>query len=153
MNPQNKINHDDFQELHKHKGSENYEVIEVIPKQNEAGYFEVDRVNKNIFVNSFFEPKSREGEEIVYNTLKIDVLGKQLNTFEAHSKLKDATMWENKYYVNWIINGDTTKHKYIDPFSNKEIDNPYKFIAKEKDPDKWFKKFKELYNKSLYIYI
>ena len=56
------------------------------------------------------------------------------------------------FYSNWIISGDTTKHKYIDPFSMDEINDTYEFEAIEKDPEKWLAKFNELYITADYIY-
>jgi len=141
-----------FQELDKHKGIDNYEIVEVIPKQNEADYFELDTVLDNVFVDSFYEPKSKNKEGIIYNTLKIDVLGNKKDSFEAHSNLKDGTMWNSDYYVNWVINGDTVKHKYLDPFSNEKIVDPFEFKVKEKNPEKWLAKFQELYDAASYVF-
>ena len=56
------------------------------------------------------------------------------------------------FYSNWIISGDTTKHKYIDPFTMDEINDTYEFEAIEKDPEKWLAKFNELYITADYIY-
>ncbi|WP_139278129.1 hypothetical protein [Pseudozobellia thermophila] len=67
--------------------------------------------------------------------------------------LKDGTISASDYYSNWVINGDTTEHKYLDPFSNKEIEDPYDFKANEQDPEKWLEKFKELYSHAQYVYV
>jgi len=152
MKPQNDK---EFQELDKHKGTENYEVVEIIPKKNEASYFLIDKFNKNVFVNSFFEPLSKEREEIKYNRLLLDIFGSIKSVGTTEYLLKDGTMWDSSYYVNWVINGDTTKHKYIDPSTNKEIEDPYEYDFKinQKDPEKWLEKFKELYTKAQYVYI
>ncbi|MDO6811220.1 hypothetical protein Q4603_21565 [Zobellia galactanivorans] len=141
-----------YHELHAHKGSENYEVKEIIPKQNEASYFELDTIQGKVFVNSFFEPKSTNKDGIEYNTLRLDLLGNTLDSTEAHSKLKDGTLWNSNYYISWLINSDTTKHKYLDPFSNTEIEDIYDFKPKETDPEKWLEKFKEFYNRASYVY-
>ena len=148
------VDHSKFQELHKHKGSSNYEVVEIIPKINESDYLEIDSITNNLYVNSFFEPKSKNSDEIEYNTLRLDLLGNLEDSYKAHSKLKDGTMWNSDYYVNWIINGDTIKHRYIDPFSKKKIDShPYEFEVKEKKPEKWLEKFTETYNRSQYVFL
>jgi len=146
------IKYRDFEELYKNKGTENYEVIEIIPKQNQASYFQLDTVTKKIFVNSFFEPRSKRSEDMEYDRLRIDILGNIKDKGATDYILKDGTMWDSNYYLNWVISGDTSKHNYIDPFSNKEIDNVYEFEAKEKDPEKWLGKFKELYTKAQYVY-
>ena len=142
-----------FLELNKHRGTKNYEVAEVIPHENEADYFDLDTISKTIFVNSYFEPKSKKKEEITYRTLRINSLGNLMGKFKAHSKLRDGTMRSMEYYVNWIINADTTKHKYLDPFSNQNIDDPFEFEASEKDPKKWLATFKEFYRDAKYVYI
>ncbi|SHJ77378.1 hypothetical protein [Pseudozobellia thermophila] len=146
------INLSEFKELHLHKGSENYEVKEIIPLRNKASYFELDTIQEKVFVNSFFEPKSTDKDKIEYHILRLDLIGNTIDSTEAHSKLKDGTLWNSNYYINWLIDSDTSKHKYLDPFSNKEIENPYEFKAKETDPEKWLKKFNELYNKASYVY-
>jgi len=136
------IKYSDFEELHKHKGTDNYKILAIIPKQNEADSFQLDTVSNNIFINSYFEPKSKEKEGISYNTLKFDLFGNQKELFKAHSILKDGTMWNSDYFINWVINGDTTKHKYIDSLGDVD----------KKDPEKWLAKFKELYIKASYVY-
>ncbi|MCF6349275.1 MAG: hypothetical protein L3J20_13440 [Flavobacteriaceae bacterium] len=153
MRPQNKIDHSEFKELHKHKGSENYEVIELINKKNNVGqYILVDKVKQGLIVSGY--KKDILNETKVTFLKRISILGNELEKYNhSYRRLNDGTLWRNSFYVNWIINGDTTKHKYLDPFSNQEIDNPYKFTAKEKNFEKWFKKFKELYAEAQYIYI
>lgn len=147
------LDHSKFQELYDHQGSENYEVVEIVPKQNEADYFELDTISENVFINSFFEPKLKKREGIEYNTLKLDVLGNQKDSFEAHSYLKDGTMWNSDYYVNWLIKGDTVKYRYIDPFSKNQIYERYEFEVKEKNPEKWLAKFKDIYSQANYVYV
>ena len=152
MKPQDKIDHNDFQELHKHKGSENYEVVKLFDKKMEVkDKLLVDKKTNNLFVKAFQEDKLHEQK--TFKTNRVSALGNKLEVLEdSYDILNDGTMWYTNNYLNWILYGDTTELKYLDPFSNKEIDNPYKFKTEEKDPEKWLAKFKELYDKSLYIY-
>jgi len=136
------IDYTQFKELHEHQGSKNYEIVEIIPTQNQASYFQVDTISKNVFVNSFFEPKSKRREEMEYDRLRLDMFGTTKDKGFSEYLLKDGTMWNSEYYSNWVINGDTTRHSYIRLLSEKE----------EKDPEKWLEKFKELYTKSTYVY-
>jgi hypothetical protein len=153
MKPQqNSFKEKDYQELHTHKGTENYEVVEIIQKHKDGDYFEQDTINNNLYVNSFFQPVEGKREGIEHERLLLDVFGNIMDKSTAESILKDGTMWNRKYYRNWIINGDKTTHKIIDPFTNKEINNPYKFIAKEKNYKKWLEKFNETYHKATYVY-
>jgi len=152
MISQDKINLNEFQELHKHNGSKNYEVVELFDNKmviNEK--ILVDKKNGNLFSQASQEDKLNKQE--ILKTKRITNLGDELDSLNDYYRiLNDGTQYYSWYYSNWIINSDTTKHKYIDPFSNKKIDDPYEFTAKEKDPEKWLEKFKELYNKAQYVY-
>ena len=147
------IKKDEFKELHKHKGSDNYEVVELFDKKMEINdKILVDKKNGNLFPQASQEDQLNEQE--ILKTKRISNLGDKLDNLNDYYRiLNDGTQWSSRVYSNWIINGDATELKYLDPFSNKEIDNPFKFTAKEKDPEKWLQKFKELYAKAQYIYI
>jgi len=149
MKPQNDK---EFQELHKHKGTENYEIVKLYDKNFKmVEPFLIDKIKKDLVVYGFQEDKLNKN---ILKTRRISNLGEITEILDdTFNKLKDGTMWTSDYYINWVINKDTTKHKYLDPFSNKEIDDPYEFKAKETDPEKWLIKFKELYAKAQYIYI
>uniref|UniRef100_UPI003593A360 hypothetical protein n=1 Tax=Pricia sp. TaxID=2268138 RepID=UPI003593A360 len=151
MNNEQDIDTKQFEELDRHAGSENYEVVEIVPKANLAEYFLLDTIGNKLFIDSYY--KSLNKEENTYDALKFDVLGNIETIYETEYVLNDGTMWNIKYYSNWIINGDTTKHKYIDPFTNNEIVDPYKHKWKEQDYDKWHSVFKQFYEKATYIYI
>jgi len=152
MNPQNKINHNDFQELHKHQGSENYEVIEIFDEKFEIrGDILVDKQNQNIIEYGYKEQKL---ERSIYQTKRITSLGKEIDVIDnSYKTLKDGTIILGGEYLTWAINGDTTRQKFVDPFTNEEIEDTYEFTAKEKDHGKWLEKFEELYTKAQYIYI
>ncbi|MEE9350070.1 MAG: hypothetical protein V3U80_08490, partial [Flavobacteriaceae bacterium] len=155
MISQDKVKRNEFIELHKHKGSENYEVVELFENKFEmVAPFLIDKEKKDLVIYGFQEEKLRKQNTL--KTKRISNLGKITKVLDdTHRKLKDGTMRDSEYYVNWIINGDTTKHKYLDPFTNKEIDDPYgdSFKANQKDHEKQFEKFKELYAKAQYIYV
>ncbi len=141
----------DYQELHKHQGSTNYEVVEIIPKQNYGKYIYFDVIDKEFTLKSYYKSKI---EKNTYNTVKMDVFGDNVKKIDKTRRiLIDGTLWDSNYYYSWIINGDTDRKRYIDPFSNKAIDDIFEFIPKETDPQKWLKKFKECYNKAQYVYI
>ena len=146
-----KIEFKQFQELHKYTSSENYEVTTIFNMDFEIPELFLDTITNNL--NIYGKTNPRIKEDAVHHRRKVDLLGNILDEGPVYSILKDGTLWYIDEYNNWAINGDTTKYKYIDPFSNKEIDNPYEFKAKKKDPEKWLLKFKELYDKAQYVYI
>ncbi|MDO6811218.1 hypothetical protein Q4603_21555 [Zobellia galactanivorans] len=142
-----------YQELHAHKGSENYEVVKLCDKKFDIrGAVLVDKLNKNIIFYGYKEQKlERKNLHILK---KITGLGDEIGKIgNSYPLMKDGTINAGDYYCNWVINGDTSKYKYLDPFTNKEIDDPYEFKAKETDPVKWLKKFNQFYHKAQYVHI
>lgn len=129
----------DYQELHKHKGTEHYKVTTLISNKNEVGYTFFDTINKNIITDSYFKYEDNRK----YESLKIDSNGIVLDNSRISTILKDGTKWNSEYYSNWIINGDKTKHKYKDPLTPEE----------KNDADKWFRKFKKLYTQATSVYL
>ena len=144
--------YNDFQELHKHKGSENYQVVELFENNFEIrGNVLADNQNKSIVVNAFKIQKLKDRD--IYQTKLLTTLADEINVMEnSYRTLKDGTIWASYFYCNFIINNDTTKYRYLDPFSNVEIENPYEIESKEKDTEKWLEKFKELYENASYVY-
>eukprot|EP01029_Cantina_marsupialis_P005676 TRINITY_DN161996_c0_g1_i1.p1 TRINITY_DN161996_c0_g1~~TRINITY_DN161996_c0_g1_i1.p1 ORF type:complete len:208 (+),score=4.63 TRINITY_DN161996_c0_g1_i1:1-624(+) len=51
-------------------------------------------------------------------------------------------MWYTDCYSNWIINGDKTKQKYLNPLTDEE----------KQDPKKWLAKFIKMYNEASVVY-
>ena len=154
MNPQEEIDHNKFKELLKHQGTENYEVVELFDNEFEIrGDVLVDKQNTSIVAKGLKEQKLEDKD--LYITKRISSQGDELGTIDnSYRVLKDGTIWFSTFYNNWAINGDTSRHNYVDPFSGKEIkDNPFKFTVNEKDPEKWLEKFNELYTNAQYIYI
>ncbi|SHJ77406.1 hypothetical protein SAMN04488513_108139 [Pseudozobellia thermophila] len=149
-----------FQELNNNPGSENYEIIEIVGKKAEVSDFfgrtesikiAIDTTTATVLIRAY-EIKGNSSD--ISGTYIADLLGSTIKKRRVSGRvLKDGTAWETNAYNNWIINGDTAKHKYIDPFSKKIIDTPHTFQVSEKDPEKWLAKFKELYQKAQYIYI
>ena len=152
MKPQDKIDHNEFQELHKHKGSENYEVVEIFDNKFEIkDDFLVDKKNKNIVSYGYKEQKLEDKNQ--HLTKRISNLGEEMGVIEnSYPILKDGTIWAGFFYKSWIVDNNIKRHKYIDPFTDKEI-SELDFKVNIKDPEKWMKKFKELYANAQYIYI
>jgi len=148
-----KIDYSQFKELHKHQGSKNYEVVEIFDTKFEIrGKVLIDTQNKNILVNAFKVQKLEDLD--IYQNKRITNLGNEIDVLDnSYRTLKDGTIWGSSFYINFNINGDSTRQKYLDPFSNQEIEDPYEFKTKEQDPEKWMQKFKELYTKAQYIYL
>ncbi len=140
-----------YYELHKHEGTKNYEVVTLIPKQNEASYMQFDTVQNHIIVDSYYNSAIEENEN--YEALKINYLGKIIDKYEIHGILKDGTMKGINDYSNWIIDGDKTKHHFIDPFTDRPIDDIYNYEWPEKNYEKWFEVFKTLYDKASYVHV
>ncbi len=140
-----------YQELHQHEGTENYEVATLIPKQNKATYMHFDTVQNHIIVDSYYDSAIEENS--TYESIKFNYLGDVIEKFETDEILGDGTDIGFNYYSNWIINGDKTRHKFVDPFTNHVIEDTYNYEWPEKDFDKWFKVFRTLYDKANYVYI
>ena len=135
------MEHRNYEELHEHKGNKKYEVVTIVPENKEAAYIHYDTVAQNFVLDAYYEPVKKE--DSTYQVLKVNKFGTVKDTFDIHTILKDGTMWDWKYCNNWIINGDTSKHSYIRPLTEKE----------EKDPDKWIEVFRDLYAKASNVYI
>lgn len=58
-----------------------------------------------------------------------------------YTLLKDGTLWYTDHYNNWVINGDTSKHKYLYPFADKNY-----------NPEKWLMELKDKYDKASVFY-
>lgn len=148
-----------YQELHGHKGTENYEVVEIFPK--ELSCFEdfsdtkpeifIDTVEKSLIAYGWKEQKL---EENIHKLSKVSRFG-DIEDEEPllYELLKDGTLYWPMTYCNWVIDGDTSENKYLDPFSGKEIEDIYDFPVPETDPKKWLAKFEEYYGKAIYVNI
>lgn len=147
---QNPFNEKEYQELHKHKGTDNYELIKIVSENNLAKYQQLDTISKKIVLKSYY--KSENKKENTYETLKVTSFGEKIVFGKTNTILKDGTMWNDVYYRNWIINGDKTTHKYLDPFTNNEISDTYEHVVKEENKKKWLEKFIIFYNKASYVY-
>ena len=145
------IDYKQFLELHKHEGSENYEVSELFNMNYEIRSNLIMDLEKNdIIVYGYQKLKL---EKSIYYTRHFSNLGDEISEIDnSYKTLKDGTIWGSSFYINWNINGDTTRHKYLDPFTNKKIDDALEFETKEKDAEKWLEKFKNLYDNASYIY-
>lgn len=147
-----KLDRSKFQELHKNEGSENYEIIELFDNKFETTEPMLDSIGDEIVVYGKTNPLLEK--DFLSRRIKISLLGNIVGKGITNASLKeDGSLHGSDFYSNWIITGDTVKYRYLDPFSNKEIDHPYEFNAKEKNPEKWMKKFKEIYAKAHYVYI
>ncbi|WP_289064282.1 hypothetical protein [uncultured Zobellia sp.] len=146
------INHAEFKELHLHKGSENYEIQAHFSKDFEVIKPLLNNENREIITFGKTNPLNKK--EIQYKRLKISIEGEVLGEGPTDAgSMNDGSMFGFNFYYNWIIDGDTTKHKFLDPFSQKRIENIYEFVAKETDPKIWMVKFEEFYNQASHVII
>ena len=125
----------EYKNLNEHQGTENYEIVTVIDKKLLLDEFLVDKKQQLISIISL----SKEED---YTRIKADFFADIKGAQPSYNTLKDGTMWGSERFINWFINGDDTKHEYIDPLTNEE----------KKDKKKWETKFIELYNKASYVY-
>tara|TARA_R110000823_G_C15874915_1_gene494513 strand:+ start:370 stop:1263 length:894 start_codon:yes stop_codon:yes gene_type:complete len=131
----------DFKKLQKHTGSKNYIVKEIISKNKKASYIHFDSINQNLVLDSYLEDLKKENN--TSESLKIDKFGNIIDSYDINTILENGTMWDWKYYSNWILNGDKNRHNYSSPLSEDEKNN-----AK-----KWVEKFKDLYLNASFVYI
>ncbi|WP_461532480.1 hypothetical protein [Sinomicrobium sp.] len=136
-----KKDYTDYYELHKHPGTEHYEVVPIVSEKKDAYDVQFDSIDKHIIVKSALSSKLEKDRET--QSLKIDVQGNTIDTYNINTILPDGTMFRwNKYYSNWVINGDTTEHKFIVPDLVKETS----------DPKEWVNKFNETYKEAESVY-
>ena len=133
-------NHASFQELHQHKGSKNYEVSTIFPKEFEIWQVLLDTVSKNLNVAGKTNPINKK--ETVGGRKKVSIMGEVLGEGPGYNILKDGTLVFINTYFNWVFDGDQSEHPFKNPLSEEE----------QKDPEKWLKKFKTLYEKASYVY-
>ncbi|MBI9058548.1 MAG: hypothetical protein JEZ01_12360 [Labilibaculum sp.] len=140
MKPKEKIKKEDYQEIYNFSGNGQYEIVELVSNQNLAKYIQFDTIQKLLVLKSYF--KCEDKTQNTYETIKIDLVGKKKIFADVDRILKDGTLWNWKFYRNWIINNDTTRFKYLDPLTEEE----------KRNPEKWLSKFDELYKTSSYVY-
>ena len=135
----------EYQDLHKHQGTENYDVITLF---NEHSVIEEKLAEqKQLFLSVIGKEKEKS------KRIKVDFFGNLLGIGLSSETLIDGTMSGYKTYGNWLINNDTTLNKYIDPFLNKEIKDPLDYNFKNVEKREWLQKFKELYLDASYVHI
>ena len=135
------IEYRNYEELNKHPGNEKYEIAPVLDQNYKIRETLLDSVKNQLIVNTKTTPIKEENTE--YRRLKVSLEGEITDEGPIYTLLKDGTLWYTDHYNNWVINGNTTKHKYIDPMTKEQ----------KKDMDKWLPKFKELYNEASYVYL
>lgn len=152
MKPQEtKVDHSQFQELQIHKGSENYEIVEIFDKKFEVKKAELDIHNEKLVIYGKTNPVDKD--KFLSDRVKISILGDITDKGITNARIeKDGSMHGFDFYSNWIVDGDTTKYKYIDPFSKKEIIDPYELKPEEENSERWMAKFKELYSNAQYVF-
>ena len=133
------VKYHDYEELHKHEGTTKYEVEKIFSEEYAVEEVLLDKKKSQLVV--YGETNPIKEEERKWNSLKISVTGKIIEDGPSHKILKDGTLKGYDFYSNWIINGDTTKHEYLHPFSNKDY-----------DPKEWLHAFKEEYDRALASY-
>ena len=141
MKPDNKINTEEYQELHFYSGNQTYEIVELISKKNLVKYLQFDTIQNLLVLKSYF--KCEDKTQNTYETLKIDIIGGKQIFDDIGRILKDGTMWNRQYYQNWIINGDVEKKEFFDPLTDDQ----------KKKEKKWLELFDEIYMNSSLVYI
>lgn len=152
-----KMDKKDYLELDKCIGTDTYEVLCLLSNnygihefENNLGrsYFFIDTKQNRLILDCTEHLKDKNK----YNVATLTNYGKYLKNYTNNSfkLLSDGTLWKRYYYSKALINGDETKHLYVDPFSNKEIDDIYNVTVNEKLED-WYQKFKELYQKATIV--
>ncbi len=126
----------EYQDLHKHQGTENYNVITLF---NENSIIKEKLVEQK---QQFLSIIGRDEKLDKPYRKKIDFLGNIIGEYLIYRTLKDGTMWTSDYYNNWLINGNDEEQNYIDPLTYSE----------KRDLKSWLIKFDELYNKASYVY-
>ncbi|QQY82860.1 hypothetical protein JJL45_02390 [Tamlana sp. s12] len=126
----------EYEDLHKHQGTENYEVVIIY---NENSIIKEKLIEEK---QHFLSVIGRDEKQKISERKKVDFFGNTINKFIIYNTLSDGTLWGSEHYVNWLINGDTTKHDYIDPLT----------LEDKNEPEKWLKEFIEYYNKASYVY-
>lgn len=151
MNDKHTFDKSQFQELYQHEGSANYDVETIYQKDYEVfglSLYIVDSV-----VTSYGRTNPLNKKDVDSKRYKISPMGAIMAEGPTDAAPEaDGSMFGFDFYSNWLIEGDTTKHKFIDPFSGKRIEDIYEFEAQEKDVEKWMEKFTELYSEADYVY-
>ncbi|ATA90288.1 hypothetical protein CGC58_11450 [Capnocytophaga stomatis] len=146
--------------LHENPGSKNYEVVELIPRIQKLKSFEIDTIGKKLLIAGVPYEEWRERDDDAYSFIKTDFEGNILSHLYRGGKiLKDGTLInaeEDKgFYCNSVINDDMTLYPLIQlPFSFNSTDYWKEEFQQynHQDLDKWFKVFKDLYDKAEYVY-
>ncbi|WP_157614033.1 hypothetical protein [Pseudotamlana agarivorans] len=126
----------EYEDLYKHQGTENYEVVIIY---NENSIIKEKLIEEK---QQFLSVIGRDEKQKISARKKVDFLGNTIDKFIIYKTLSDGTLWGSEHYVNWLLNGDTTKHDYIDPLTNED----------KKNWGKYSEKFDELYNKASCVY-
>ncbi|SHG57279.1 hypothetical protein SAMN05443144_13515 [Fodinibius roseus] len=125
-----------YEELHTHPGSDNYEILTVLPTEYEIVQASLNKEEGQLIVGGKTNPiKEKERET---KRLKISVIGTIMDEGITNAgTLRDGTLKGFDFYSNWIINGDTTKYRYLKPFSDKSY-----------EPKEWLNTFKGKYDEA-----
>ena len=130
----------DFQELHNHKGTENYEIVTIFEKEHEIWEIYMDTISNILLVGGVTNPINKK--ETKGGRKKVSILGDVINQFKGYKILKDGTLKYYSNYYNWVINGDKSEHTFLNALTPIELRNS----------KKWLEKFKELYGSSSCIF-
>ena len=130
------VKYNDYKELHEHEGNEKYEIFTILSKDYEIVHMTLNKDKKQIIIGGKTNPIKEEERET--KRLKLSVNGRILAEGITNAGvLKDGTLKGYDFYSNWIINGDTTKHRYLKPFADKNY-----------DPKEWLYAFKDEYDRA-----
>ena len=143
-----------YQFLHENQGSKNFEVVDLIPKEQKVHRFRIDTVRKQLLIIGIpYEEWKKDSSSIKANfygdtTDEYDDIGEVLLNNGVY--LDPA-----KGYCNWVVNGDRTWYPFIQlpfPFSINYWEEEYKTYINQ-NFEEWFKVFEEYYNKAEYVFL
>ncbi|MDX1272755.1 hypothetical protein, partial [Bizionia paragorgiae] len=136
-----------YKDLHQHQGTENYEVITLFNENTQIKEALIETKQQLLTVIGSDEKTNHSERK------KIDLFGNILGIGLISKTLKDGTMYGYDSYSNWLTNKDENLYKYIDPFTNSEINDPYKYNFENIENEEWLNTFKNLYDEASFVYL
>ncbi|WP_212906735.1 hypothetical protein [Capnocytophaga stomatis] len=144
--------------LHENPGSKNYEVVELIPRNQKLYKLRLDTIGKKLLISGVPYEEWRERDNDAYTSIKTDFEGNIVGYPDGGGRflLNDGTILSStKGYNNSFVSDDATWYPLIQlPFEFKigYYTEEYKRYVHQ-DLDKWFKIFKDLYDKAEYVHL
>ena len=141
-----------FHELHQHEGSTNYEIETIYAEKYEVFEPSLHHENQKIITYGRTNPLNKN--DVDSKRFKTTPMGNISAEGPIDAGLmKDGSLFGFDFYYNWIIDGDTAKYRYLDPFSGQKIKEILEFRDNEKDSEKWMGKFRDFYGQASNVYV